>query len=87
MSLKNSEGSHQLLAELESLLTQPTEPTRTEVEAAHGAATQAIRKVNERLASVHQLIAAGRRAEGIEIAEGPPHVLDEIAIQDLIQFH
>ncbi len=82
MSLKNSEGSHQLLAQLESLLTQPTEPTRTEVEAAHGAATQAIRSVNERLASVHQLIAAGRRAEGIEIAEGPPHVLDEIAILD-----
>ncbi len=82
MSLNNREGSRQLLAELESLLTQPTEPTRTEVEAAHGAATQAIRSVNERLASVHQLIAAGRRAEGIEIAEGPPHVLDEIAILD-----
>lgn len=82
MSANHSEGSRQLLAELESLLTQPSEPTRTEVEAAHGAATQAIRNVNERLSSVHQLIAAGRRAEGIEIAEGPPHVLDEIAILD-----
>ena len=59
MSRGNADGSRQLLNELESLLTQPIEPTRSEVEAAHGAATQAIRNVNERLANVHQLIAAG----------------------------
>jgi hypothetical protein len=49
---------------------------------AHDAANSAIREVNERLAAAHQLIVAGRRAEAIEIAETPPHVIDEIAIWD-----
>ncbi len=82
MSPNQNSTSRQVLAELESLLTQPTEPTNAEVIDAHGRATAAIRAINERLANAHQLIAAGRRGEAIEIAEGPPHVLDEIALLD-----
>lgn len=81
-AVRSAPNSQQLLAHLESLLTQTAEPTRAEVEAAHGQASAAIRRVNERLTQAHQLISSGRRAEAIEIAEGPPHVLDEIASLD-----
>lgn len=81
-AVRSAPNSQQLLAHLESLLTQTAEPTRAEVEAAHGQASAAIRRVNERLTQAHQLITSGRRAEAIEIAEGPPHVLDEIASLD-----
>ncbi|WP_222435768.1 hypothetical protein [Rubripirellula tenax] len=80
--MRNGPNSLQLLSHLEALLTQTAEPTRAEVEAAHTQASSAIRRVNERLTQAHQLIAGGRRAEAIEIAEGPPHVLDEIASLD-----
>ncbi len=81
-AVRSAPNSQQLLAHLEALLTQTIEPSRAEVEAAHGQASAAIRRVNERLAQAHQLISSGRRAEAIEIAEGPPHVLDEIASLD-----
>ncbi len=81
-AMRSGPSSQQLLSHLEALLTQAAEPSRQEVEAAHSQASAAIRKVNERLTQAHQLISSGRRAEAIEIAEGPPHVLDEIAILD-----
>ena len=78
MSTTNESQSQQIISELEALLTQPSEPTQDQIESAHTRASNAIRDLNHRLSNVHQLIVAGRRSEAIELAEGPPHVLDEV---------
>jgi len=78
----DANSSRQILAQLNALLTQAAEPTHDQMKAAHEAAERAIRNINARLSSAHQLIVAGRRAEAIELAQTPPDVVEEVAVWD-----
>lgn len=82
MSGNSTSTSREVFARMEWLLTQGTNPTAEEMKAAHEAAKETVRKINERLNSVHQLIVAGRRTEAIEVAETAPSLIEELSFWD-----